>query len=148
AQAPIGSSQEQILRSLVDVARIDIDKNPFLVAGRDYVAGKAELLFKNLVKHDPETDLIMIKLDPRLVSDTIVATENNVQVWNIEAVYDKQLNNTFLDLSLGFGKRSQAYVQSLFTRAEYLDGQQFVGVDETREISPRDLGIEVNLKSF
>lgn len=148
ASAAIGNSPEQILRSLVDVARIDIDKNPFLVAGRDYVAGKAELFFKNLVRHDPETDLVMIKLDPRLVSDTIVATENNVQIWNIEAVYDKALNNTFLDLSLGFGKRSQSYVQGLFNRKEYRDSQNFAGIDESRGRSPRDLGVSIDLKSF
>lgn len=148
ANSHIGDSPEQVLRSLVDVARIDIDKNPFLVAGRDYVAGKTELLFKNLVKHDPESDLLMLKLDPRVVSETIVATENNVQVWNIEAVYDKKLNNTFLDLSLGYGTRSRSYVQSLFTRSEYRDGQNFVGIDETKGRAPRDLGVEMDLKSF
>ena len=148
ATSRIGDSPEQILRSLVDVARIDIDKNPFLVAGREYVAGKTELLFKNLVKHDPESDLLMLKLDPRVVSDTIVATENNVQVWNIEAVFDKKLNNTFLDLSLGYGKRSRSYVQSLFSRAEYSDGQNFAGIDESKGRAPRDLGIEINLSSF
>lgn len=148
SKAPIGNSPEQILRSLVDVARIDIDNNPFLLAGKDYVAGKTELFFKKLIKHDPQTDLIMIKLDPRIVSDTIVATENNVQVWNIEAVYDKALNNTFLDLSIGFGKRSREYVSQLFNRSEYKDSQNFVGVDETRERAPRDLGIDINLKSF
>lgn len=148
ANARIGDTPEQILKSLIDVARIDIDKNPFLVAGREYVAGKTELLFKNLVKHDPESDLLLLKLDPRVVSETIVATENNVQVWNIEAVYDKKLNNTFLDLSLGFGTRSQSYVKSLFSREEYKDGQNFTGIDETKARAPRDLGIEIDLKSF
>ncbi len=148
ASSRIGETPEQILKSLVDVARIDIDKNPFLVAGREYVAGKADLLFKNLVKHDSESDLLLLKLDPRVVSETIVATENNVQVWNIEAVYDKKLNNTFLDLSLGYGKRSQTYVRSLFSRQEYVDGQNFVGIDESKSRAPRDLGIEIDLKSF
>lgn len=148
ARTNYGSTPDQILRSLLDVARIDIDKNPFLTAGREFVQTRSEYMLRNLIRHDAEKDLLMLKLDPRLVSDTIVATENDVQIWNIEAVYDKKLNNTFLDLSLGYGKRSRNYVQHLFNRQEYRDAQEFTGVDETRARAPRDLGMSLDLKSF
>ena len=136
------------LKALVDMAKIDIEKNPFIETGKEEVQGRAELFFKNLIVYDEKDELLKIKLDPRVVSDTILASENNVQVWNMEPIFDKKLNQVYLDLAVGNQTRTKGFLNNLLKRQENQDSQEFVGIDETREFSKRDLNISLNLKSF
>lgn len=136
------------LDSLISFAKTDIEKNPFVLSGAQKVAGKMELFFKELIKYDEKSGLIMFKLDPRIVSDTIMATDNKVQVWNIESLYDKKMNQTYLDLSLGYGTRSKDYIKKIKSRDEYTDSQNFVGVDESKKTMEKDLGVKIDLKSL
>jgi len=136
------------LTSLVNLAKIDIEKNPFLLAGKEHVSGKMELFFKELIKYDDESGLILFKIDPKLASESIMNSENTLQVWNLESMYDQKLNQTYLEIAAGNNKRSKKYLNSIHKRDEFTASQNFVGIDESRESAPADMRMKINLKSF
>lgn len=140
------STPLQSIDELIRLSEIDISTNPFLTTGQDYVAGKSELFFKNLVKYDDETGLIVFKMDSRLIADNILGSPNNVQVWNTESLYDKTMDQTYLDLSIGNKRRSKKYLDHIYGRDERKDSQEFTGTSDDQ--GPVDLDITLNLKSF
>lgn len=136
------------LAALVKLAEIDIEKNPFNMAGSEQVAQDLKYLFEDIIKYDEKSEMIQFKLDPKIVSQTLLSSENTIQVWNIESLYDKIFNQTFVEFAVGDGVRSQKYVQSIFNCPENKDSQEFVGVDETRDQVPSDLIFKTDLKNF
>lgn len=136
------------LSSLLQIAKIDIESNPFILEGKEYVAGKTELFFKKLIRYDEKDQLLKINLDPRIASEKIMNSDNNIQVWNLEPIYDKVMNKTYLELAVGNKTRSKKYENHLKLRPENKDSQKFVGVDESRKESPRDLHVKMNLEHF
>ncbi|OUR99643.1 hypothetical protein A9Q84_01070 [Halobacteriovorax marinus] len=136
------------LTSLVNLAKIDIEKNPFILAGKEHIQGKMEHFFKELIKYDDESGLILFKVDPKIVAETIMDSENTVQVWNIESLYDEKLNQTYLEFTAGNNKRSKKYLKTIHSRDEFTASQNFVGIDEARKTAPADMRMKVNLKSF
>ena len=96
------------LEALINVAKVDIENNPFLQTGQDFVEGKTDLFFKELIKFDEMTGLIKFKMDPRVISESILSSPNDVQVWNVESLFDKNMDETYLDLALGNKTRSRA----------------------------------------
>lgn len=136
------------LEALVKLAQIDIENNPFNSAGAQEASTKLRYLFQDIIKYDDSTEMLTFKLDPKIVSETILASENSVQVWNIEALYDSVLNQTYVELAMGDGVRSKKYIDNLFNRREYKDSQDFVGVDESRKQSESDLILAMDLQHF
>jgi hypothetical protein len=144
----VALSENQGLESLVNLAKIDIEKNPFILAGKDHVQGKMELFFKELIKYDEESGLLMFKMDSRIVAEKIMNTKNNVQVWNVESLYDKNQNQTYLEMTVGNKVRSKKYLERIHTREEYEASQNFVGIDESKRSSPADMRMKIDLKNF
>ncbi|MFT6071418.1 MAG: hypothetical protein ACJAT2_001597 [Bacteriovoracaceae bacterium] len=136
------------LDSILQIAKIDIENNPFILEGKKYVAGKTELFFKKLIRYDEKSKLLKINLDPRIASEKIMNSDNNIQVWNLEPLYDKVMNKTYLELAVGNKRRSEKYENHLELRPENKDSQRFVGVDGTKKQSPRDLHVKMNLQHF
>lgn len=136
---------DQISR-LMELAKVDIETNPFLLAGKDFVEGKTELFFKEIIQFDEKDELLKIKLDPKLISESILTTENTVQVWNVESLYDKDFDQTYLELSLGDKRRSKKYVDHLFSRAERTDSQNFTGTGMNP--SNVDVSAKINIRDF
>jgi hypothetical protein len=136
------------LEALVKLAQIDIENNPFNSAGAAEASTRLRYLFQDILKYDDSTEMITFKLDPKIVSETLLASENTVQVWNIEALYDSVLNQTYVEMAMGDGVRSKSYLNNLFNRREYKDSQNFVGVDESRKQSESDLILSTDLKNF
>lgn len=136
------------LSSILKIAKIDIEKNPFILEGKEYVAGKTELFFKKLIRFDAEDKQLKINLSPRIVSEKIMETDNNIQVWNIEPVYDKVMNQHYLELAVGDGDRSRKYENYLVYRPENKDSQMFKAIDTSRKQSPADLRVKMNLEHF
>ncbi len=136
------------LLSLLDVAKIDIEKNPFILEGKEFVAGKTELFFEKLIRFDDEDKQLKINLSPRIVSEKIMESDNNIAVWNIEPIYDKVMNQTYIDLAVGNGDRSTKYENLLKYRPENKDSQLFKGIDTSRKQSPADLHVKMNLEHF
>ncbi|MBT3584030.1 MAG: hypothetical protein HN509_03910 [Halobacteriovoraceae bacterium] len=141
------TDESNFINSMLGIAKIDIEGNPFLLEGKEFVAGKMELFFKKLITYDRETQLIKVKLDPRIASDKILETKNDVQIWNIEPVYDKALANTFLELAVGNKKRSTSYLDMLKKRPDRINSETFTHVEEERK-SDLDLRVKLNLTSF
>lgn len=146
AYASLFSGDDIGLEALINVAKVDIENNPFLKTGQDFVEGKTELFFKELVKFDEASGLIKFKMDPRVVSESILSSPNDVQVWNVESLFDKDMDETYLDLALGNKTRSSSYVQEIFNRKERRDSENFVGTRDEGGIV--DLGIKMDLGSF
>lgn len=144
----VALSANEGIESLVNLAKIDIEKNPFIMAGKDHVQGKMELFFKELIKYDEKSGLLMFKMDSKIASEKLLSSENNVQVWNVETLYDKKQNQTYLEFAIGDKNRSKEYLNKIHTRAEYTDSQNFVGIDETRKTSPADMRMKIDLNSF
>lgn len=126
---------------LLEITKLDIETNPFLTAGQNFVEGKTELFFKDLIQYDDADGLIKFRFDPRVISDTILSSENSVQVWNVEPLYDKDQDQTYLELTLGDGVRTRSYVRNLHERLELQDSQQFVGTND----NPSDADVRAKL---
>jgi hypothetical protein len=142
------SAGSEALDSILQIAKIDIENNPFILEGKKYVAGKTDLFLSKLIRYDEEDKLLKINLDPRIASEKIMNSENNIQVWNLEPLYDKVMNKTYLELAVGNKSRSKKYENILKLRPENKDSQRFVGVDEAKKQSPRDLHVKMNLQHF
>jgi len=131
------SGQDEV--QLLKLAEIDIAKNPFNRAGEQAVVTKVKYLFEDIVRFDDTTELVVFKIDPRLVAEKIYETSNTLQVWNLETLFDKDFNQTFIEASLGDGVRSNKYIDKIFSREERIDSQIFSGIDANEESSPSDL---------
>jgi len=136
------------LGALVKLAEIDIERNPFNQAGSIQAQTKLRYLFEDIIKYDDDHGMMTFKLDPKLASETILASENTVEVWNIESLYSEVLNQTFIEVAVGDGNRSKKFVNKIFNRDEYFNSQDFVGIDESRDQVPSDLIASSNLKHF
>lgn len=136
------------LSNIVNLAKIDIENNPFNTVGAEDTARRLRYFFQDIVKYDDVTEMVIFKLDPRIVSQTILRSKNSIQVWNVETIYDRSLNQTYLETSLGDGKRTKSYLKKIFSREEYTDSQNFVGIDESKNQSDSDLIFSVDLKDF
>lgn len=134
------------LERLLHLTQLDIETNPFINTGVDFVEGKTELFFKDLIQYDEGDGLIKFKLDPKVISETVLSSQNTVQVWNLEPLYDRSRDQTYLELSLGHQGRSGDYVKNLNERPIKRDSQLFTGT--TGNESEEDVQLKLDLKSF
>lgn len=143
-----GQSAGQTLgEALQEVAELDIQKNPFITVGRDFVAGKTQLVLDELISFDEEKELLVFDLNPKVISESILSAENSVEVWNVLPIVDTEANETYLELALGDGERTQKYLKSLRSRDEFIDSAHFSGLD-FRESTGSDVSVTMNLTSF
>lgn len=133
---------------LLKLATLDIENNPFISEGVAHVQRKSDYILKNLVRYDESTGMIIARLDPRLATETILASQNNVSIWNIGPYYSKKLNRTFFELALGNMNRTKSYLKEQENRVEEKDSLEFVGIDESRDQVPWDMQMNLELKSF
>lgn len=134
------------ISGLLELTRLDIETNPFLLLGRDFVAGKTELFFKELIKFDETDQLIKVQLDPKVISDTILSSDNSVQVWNVESLYDSQEDQTYLEVALGDSNRSQAYIDEILNREINRESQLFSSTQD--QASNADVKVQLDLQNF
>ncbi len=133
---------------LLAMAEIDITKNPFNQAGEEAVATKVKYLFEEIVRFDPNTELLLFKIDPRLVAEKIYHSDNDLQVWNLETIFDKTLNQTFVEASVGDGQRTKDFIDHLYTRSEKVDSENFISIDESQATAPSDLITKMRFSYF
>ncbi|MCK5072740.1 MAG: hypothetical protein KAQ98_04885 [Bacteriovoracaceae bacterium] len=141
-----GNLDKTSLAALLKLTKIDIESNPFIQKGREYVETKAKQIFKDLVKYDQQSGLLIFKLDPAAFSPKIMESKNTVQVWNIEPVYDSIMDSTFIDIAIGSGVRSNNYVKNIFARKEYIDSEIFTNTGDDE--GPVDMHTKMNLEYF
>lgn len=126
----------------------DILFNPFSSAGEEHLLRKKEILLGQVFSFNPQTKLFEMRLDPDIVMDRINKVKHNLQVWNISPLYSRELNNTFLELAVGDGLRSQKYIDELYFRAGRAENSQFSGIyyEFGNESSAVDLLFSLNFK--
>lgn len=133
-------ASDAILKSM----EFDIKMNPANAAGAAYMRKKGQILFSDLFKYDAVDKLFKIKLDPKLVFDSIEGADNTLQVWGLAPYVSKDLNNTFLEVSVGEGPRGRNYVDSLESRASDLDNAGFSGIYQDFNQSSADFIASIN----
>tara|TARA_Y100000780_G_scaffold230526_1_gene252918 strand:- start:17105 stop:20692 length:3588 start_codon:yes stop_codon:yes gene_type:complete len=141
------SAEDQLLK-LVKLAEIDIAKNPFNQVGSQEVATKVRYLFEDLISYDDSTGLMLFKVDPKIAAKKIYETSNQLQVWNIESLYDQSLNQVFLEASIGEGVRSKTYIDYISERQEKKDSENFSGTSLENKTAPSDLITEMSFSYF
>lgn len=140
-----GSSPDNgILKNILKVMNVDMDKNPHASAGEDYIKNKSKILFGDVIEYDNRTGLFKMKLNPKIAMDNIMGAENTLQVWNIAPLYSKEFNNTFLEIAVGNGVRSKSYVEETFDMRNDLDNANFVGIYNDNNRSTVDLLASLN----
>jgi len=118
---------------------LDLTHNPFATAGAEYLKKKGQILLSNLISYDDKDRLFKIRLDPRVVVDAVQGAQHNLQIWNVAPVTSSALNNTFLEVAVGEGRRGRSYVEGLRTRAQDLDHAGFTGLYNDHDRSAVDL---------
>ncbi len=136
------------LRSM-DLATLmlkDILYNPYIEAGQDHLNKKREILIGQIFSYNEASKLFEMKLDPNIAVDKINNVSHNLQVWSVAPLYSKELNNTFLEFSIGHGLRSQKYIDNLYFRGGNAENSQFSGIyyDLGKEQSTVDLLFSLN----
>ena len=138
------SSSDGILKNILKVMRTDIDKNPQASEGEEYIENKSKILFGDVIEYDARDSLFKLKLNPKIALDNIAGAENTLQVWNIQPLYSREFNNTFLEIAIGNGVRSKEYVQQTFDLRNDLDNANFVGIYNDNNRSTVDLLASLN----
>ncbi len=119
----------------------DLRMNPFNLSGKDHVLRKKEILFGKLIQYNPSNQLFEINVDPSVIIDKVKNVKNNLQVWGISPVKSNELNNTFMEFTLGDGIRSSQFISDLYRRGGTAENAQFAGIyyDLGRERSSVDM---------
>lgn len=138
------SKEKGILANILTVMKTDITKNPQASEGEDYIKNKSKILFGDVIDYDPNDGLFKLKLDPKIAIDQIAGVKNTLQVWNVQPLYSREFNNTFLEVAIGNGIRSKKYVEQTFDLRADLDNANFVGIYQDNNRSTVDLLTSLN----
>ncbi|MGE0614066.1 MAG: hypothetical protein AB7P04_00360 [Bacteriovoracia bacterium] len=126
---------------------LDISQNPFLLSGKQKLDIKMPLLLDEYAKIDPQTNSVLMAINPGTFSRLLLGSNLPTSVWNLEAIFDKPRGRAYLDVAIGNGVRSDAYTQHKQSRPEKADSDDFAGEDES---SPDllDLGLKFRADKF
>lgn len=141
-----GNNSSQIYNNIIDSLQKDLKNNPFSDAGEEYIEKKSEILYGHIFKYDNQDKQFKIHVDPSIISDNIQGAKHDIQVWNVSPITSKELNNTFLEIAIGHGKRPQSYVEELYYRQNHLDNSNFSGIYNDLNRSRVDMLVTINFK--
>ncbi len=133
-----------IFNNIVKLMDTDIKKNPFASAGEEYIKNQQKILFGDVFFFDEEDKLFKIKMDPRIAMDNIMGVQNDLQIWSVAPLYSREFNNTFLEITVGNGRRTRNYVEKINDRANNLDNANFVGIYQDNKRSTADMLVSVH----
>lgn len=138
------SNSSGIFNNIVKMMATDIKENPFASAGADFIKNKKKILFGDIFFFDEKDQLFKIKMDPKIAIDNIMGVKNDLQIWSVSPLYSKEFNNTFLEITVGNGRRTKNYVEQLNKRANNLDNANFVGIYQDNQRSTADMLVSVH----
>lgn len=133
---------------LLDVLKTDFAINPFINAGQEHVLKKKKILLGDLIEYNPISKLLEIKMDPNVAIDKINNVQHGLQIWGVTPIYSKELDNTFLELAIGKGLRSQSFIDEMYTRSGKAENSQFGGIyyDLGKEENTVDMLLTLNIQ--
>lgn len=133
---------------IIALKQLDL-KSPFNSIPEEIAEDNLVEFFNNILGMDRETGRLQINLDPTIFSEKILYAKNNVQVWNIEPIFDKLMDKTFFDLAIGNGKRTKDYITNLYNRQEKKDSLSFTGTSGNIDNEgPTDYSVKIKLREF
>lgn len=113
---------------LFNFFRSDLSHNPFIAAGQEHIRKKKELIFSDFIAYNPRTNLFEGKIDAAIVLDSINNVKTDLELWDINPVYSKELDNTFLRLDVGKGRRSQKFIDEMYNLRGRAENTEFNGI--------------------
>lgn len=130
---------EQILAS-------DVNINPFNLSGLEHLQKKKEILIGDLIEFNQQNQSFDIRIDPRIVIDKIQNVSHNLQVWDITPIMSSELNNTFLEVSVGYGQPSNDYIHEQYRRSGVAENAEHSAIyyDLGKERASVDSIISIN----
>jgi len=133
---------------LLKIKEFDLN-NPFNETPAQIAEEEVVEFFKRLIGYDKESGRVQIFLDPTIFSEKVYYADNTVQLWNLEPIYDKLMDKTYLELAVGNNKRSTKYLEYLYTRKEKKDSEVFTGTSGIKaNEGPIDYNLKLDLKEF
>ncbi len=137
-------------RSLNSLIETDIKENPFNFSTEKYIQRKKEILLGSLISFNETSKLLEVKLDPSIIAESIDGVKNDIQVWDILPMYDKIFNNTFLELSVGSGNRSNSFIQNQFKKRTSEENRNFstIRYGEHGEQTPVDFISKIQIDAL
>ncbi len=133
---------------LIEVKKLDL-QGPFTSIPEEMTEENLVEFFNNILGIDRHTGRLQINLDPKILSEKILYAQNNIQVWNIEPIFDKLMDKTYLDLAIGNGVRSKEFLNTIYNRQEKKDSLTFVGTSgNVKNEGPVDYSFKIKLREF
>lgn len=106
----------------------DILFNPYIASGQEHLERKREILLGQVFSYNENSKLFEMKLDPNLVMDKIHNVRHNLQVWSVTPLFSRELNSTFLEMTVGAGLRPQSFIDDLYFRGGNAENSEFSGI--------------------
>ncbi len=133
---------------IIAVKKLDL-QSPFNSIPEEMTEENLVEFFNNILGIDRRTGRLQINLDPTILSEKILYAQNNVQVWNIEPIFDKLMDKTYIDLAIGHGVRTKDFLSNIYNRPEKKDSLNFVGTSgDFNNEGPTDYSFKINLREF
>lgn len=130
--------------NIIKAMNFDLALNPSISAGAEFIKKKGQILFSDIIKYDTKDKLFKIKIDPKIAVDNFAGVNNTLQVWGATPYVSKDLNNTFLEISVGNGPRNRDYVESITKNSNDFDNSAFSGVYQDHDQSAVDFLTSIN----
>lgn len=136
------------VKELLEVKKLDL-KGPFTSIPEEMTEEHLVEFFNNILGMDRETGRLQVNLDPKILSEKILYAQNNIQVWNIEPIFDSLMDKTYIDLAIGNGVRTKDFINDLYTRQAKKDSLSFAGTSGNIENEgPVDYSFKIDLREF
>lgn len=115
-------------KNVEEIIKSDLEANPFISAGEEYLKVKKEILIGDLIEYNNRSKMFEISVDPNVIFDEVAGVKHGLQLWGITPLYSKSLNNTYLEVAMGDGLRSQKYIDELYKRGGSAENSDFAGI--------------------
>ena len=115
-------------KNLEKILITDLVSNPYIKSGNEFVSKKNKILFGNIINFNEQNKLFELHLDPSLLVDKVNNIKHNLQLWSVTPLYSKELNNNFLEFSIGSGLRSKKFIDEQYYRGGQLENSNLSGI--------------------
>lgn len=115
-------------KDLFNFFKSDLANNPFILAGQEHIEKKKKIIFSDFISYNPKSNLFEGKIDASIVMDSINNVKTDLELWDLNPVYSKELDNTFLRLDVGKGKRSQKFIDEMYRLRGQAENTDFNGI--------------------
>lgn len=121
--------------------KTDLEYNPFIVAGKEHVQSKKEILFGDFISFNEKDQLFETKVDASIVMDSVNNVKLDLQLWDMTPLYSKELGNNFLRLDVGNGVRSRKFIDEMHELRGQAENSRYNGIyyELGKERTPVDL---------